>query len=71
MTRWMMQIFTMLGDILFFAAMGILVYNTHFNILMLLVVAFGFRVWWKQGALETWTPKGIRSFMTNAKKVGL
>ena len=69
--RLFVQIGVMAGDLMLFTVIAVLLAASHFNVIGIILSIACLRVWWKTGAFEAWTPKGIRAFWTNAKQAGL
>jgi hypothetical protein len=75
--RYIIQGMVMLGDVLFWTAMGGLIYfglgyfqNPLVLLIFILVGARAFQAW-KQDGFIAWHPSNIRKFLANAKKAGL
>ena len=66
--RYFIQAAAMLGDLMLIAASACLL-NSDWRLWWMVAIAFV--VWQQQGGFIAWQPKAIRSFLANAKKMGL
>lgn len=66
--RYFLQAAAMLGDLALILASACVLYSDW---RLWWMVAIAFAVWHQQGGFIAWQPSSIRSFMANAKKLGL
>jgi len=69
--RYILQIVTMLSDILIIGVSAYAIYVYPFNLLIWLLVICTFKTWHEQGGFIAWKLENIRRFMFNTKKYGL
>lgn len=70
MIRWPVQIIVMISDIVIWAAIGFILWTTHFNWLVDIICFFAYITWKNSGGFEEWKPSNIKMFLKNAKEIG-
>lgn len=69
--RYMFQLVVMISDLVIIAAATFLIYIQPKNPLSYILAGLAFWTWHKQGRFFAWTPKNMKAFLANAKKLGL
>lgn len=69
--RYIIQIAVMLGDVCLIVAVSWILYNEWRSPIAWILAIITFRVWYGQGGFIAWSPKNIRQFLANAKRMGL
>lgn len=67
--RYALQAGAMLADVVLVIAMAAAIYQLGFSGVVLSAIAFW--AWRGVGGWTCWTPRGIRAFMGNARRIGL
>lgn len=69
--RYFFQIIIMLTDVVIIGASAIALYQAPLNPLVWFVVIMSYKTWEEQGGFIGWEIKNIKSFLSEAKKIGL